>query len=328
MKNYEKYDAVELAQDQSFIRWVKASNQSAIQFWEKWLQEHPGKAVLIQEAKTIVLSLQFEESTITDTDIEQLWNNIDQQTEASSITSKPRIISLTRALSAAAAIAIIIIGYLLIYPTNRVQLTADRVSLPSYYLPDSSFVELNHQSSIIYSKSNFEEEKTVRLKGEALFRIEKGAAFAINTALGKVEVLGTVFNVYARNAYLKVSCYEGAVKVTNTAGQIDTLQPGQQIVFRENLGMEKLPFDTTMEKSWKEGFFSFDRVPYQEVFEELERQFEIKIVATRALKEQIYNGSFTDGSLTEALDDVTFIDGLKYEKINDQRYRIYKPERE
>jgi hypothetical protein len=67
----------------------------------------------------------------------------------------------------------------------------------SFYLPDSTRVWLNANSSLTYFDNYGEENRKTRLSGEGYFKVKRDEAqpFVVNTAEAMVNVLGTSFNV-------------------------------------------------------------------------------------------------------------------------------------
>ena len=70
-------------------------------------------------------------------------------------------------------------------------------------------MKLNELSQLEYNASKWDENRSLELKGEAFFDVEKGKRFDVTTEFGNVSVLGTEFNVLSRDSIFKVSCYEG-----------------------------------------------------------------------------------------------------------------------
>ena len=74
-------------------------------------------------------------------------------------------------------------------------------------LPDGSIVELNAATTLAHKRFFWKNNKTVNLKGEAFFKVEKGEGFKVETESGTVSVLGTEFNVRTRTANFSLTCY-------------------------------------------------------------------------------------------------------------------------
>lgn len=185
-------------------------------------------------------------------------------------------------------------------------------------LPDGSEVTLNADSYLRYEDSWWGPARKVRLEGEAYFSVTKGGAFEVSTALGDVRVLGTRFNVYAREQRFEVACQEGKVLVL-TDTRRDTLLPGQKL---EKTGAAIDTFTTEpTPPSWTEGRSSFRSAPLPEVFREMERQYGIQVQAPD-LPGRTFTGRFPHDNLEVALQAVCGAMGLKYQILDGGRVQI------
>ncbi len=183
----------------------------------------------------------------------------------------------------------------------------DRTEL---HLPDSSFLRLNHASSISYTENNWKDERYLKLSGEAYFEVTEGSQFAVETPHGKVTVLGTEFNVKARPDYFEVICYEGKVRVESTQTS-KVLSKGDKIQIIDKTLVESTVED--LEPSWLNGNSSFNSVPLKTVLKELELQYSIKIQSKDIQSEKLFSGSFTNNNLDLALKSITIPMNLSYE---------------
>jgi len=169
-------------------------------------------------------------------------------------------------------------------------------------LPDSSRVHLNADSHLEYNRVLWDLNRKVKLNGEALFRVEKGEKFSVKTGPVVTQVLGTTFNVFARNNSIKVSCIEGMVGVRHLKSRENfTLKPLDKVV-TENSGLVSAKkLDKNEMAQWVQGEFYFNNTPIGNVFEELQRQFNVK-VKLEVPAGRIYTGVFFNNNLSEALD--------------------------
>ena len=79
-------------------------------------------------------------------------------------------------------------------------------------LTDGTSVRLNAESSLKYKRKFNSETRIVNLSGEGYFKVVKGDyPFTVNTQYGTVTVLGTKFNVHARNENVEVVVNEGTI---------------------------------------------------------------------------------------------------------------------
>lgn len=148
-------------------------------------------------------------------------------------------------------------------------------------LPDGTKVWLNAES-VLQFPSRFEDTvRPVHLKGEAYFDVTKDNGHPFHVASGnqKLEVLGTQFNItaYDNEPAIKTTLVEGSVKITNLRAGVDnTLKPGQQsVITDENTAINEVSIEQFT--AWKEGFFSFEETPFDEVLEQLARWYDVDI---------------------------------------------------
>src|SRR5690606_33990185 len=121
----------------------------------------------------------------------------------------------------AAAIALLIVGSYFYLDNMGESVATGFAERSELRLPDSSEVFLNADSRISYNEKKWDRNREVVLDGEAFFKVAKGERFTVSTVHGPVSVLGTHFNVEAREDYFEVSCFEGLVRVTHNNGEID-----------------------------------------------------------------------------------------------------------
>lgn len=320
MKAYETYNAVDFAQDQSFIRWVQQKEGANESFWERWLVEHPDQKAVVEEARRMVLSFQFQEKKLHEADKNEMWQNIAAAAEEE-VKNKGVFQLLPRRWSYAAAVLILIAGATLwwsVLPGTHVR--TGKAEFAAHTLPGDSQINLNASSKVFYNEKKWSKERKVSLKGEAMFDVKKGTRFVVETPSGMVEVLGTRFNVLDRGGHLRVECFSGRVRVSSGSQQI-ILEPGESVDFR-NQQMHNQSFDLEEKKIWQDGFFEFEDATFEEVFEEMERQFDIKIQAGSEIRALPYHGFFDSSDLDEAFEIVCFTQGLQYEQIKPGVYRV------
>ena len=80
-RDYTKLE--EFLSDTSFSEWAKGSNASSIDFWNKWIDCNPTKIALVNEAKDIIVGVQFKDIEKNKEQVEAQWklfeNRINQQ---------------------------------------------------------------------------------------------------------------------------------------------------------------------------------------------------------------------------------------------------------
>ncbi len=218
------------------------------------------------------------------------------------------------ALAAAASVALLIGLFWLFNSGPDVLETGNRLTL-THTFSDQTTVVLNDGSSMVYEEEDWTTQRSVKLVGEAIFNVQKGKPFLVNTAIGNVEVLGTSFNVRAWHNNLNVECYEGRVRV-KYGGKEVILTAGESVDGisgtlgdKQNISHEK-PF-------WSMGSSKFNLEPTYRVFEELERQYDVKVITPQIKRP--FNGSIPHNDLENALKLICKPMNLTYHILADKK---------
>jgi transmembrane sensor len=203
---------------------------------------------------------------------------------------------------------------------SETKITSDRGSHTNYILPDGSAVQLNAESRITFKKKKFSLERQVTLEGEAFFNVTKGSSFSIITPNGEIIVLGTSLNVFSRDNSFKVTCITGKVMISSN-NQSVTIESGESAeLYGENLNGfsdRKLHYVT----GWINGEFYFENTPLNMVFDEIERQFDVKFTE-KGKGNRFFTGSFTNKDLKEALETICIVMRLNYEIGENEKISI------
>jgi transmembrane sensor len=185
----------------------------------------------------------------------------------------------------------------------------------SFYLPDSSYIELNAQSKVTFHPYWYKIGRNVTLEGEAYFNVNSGKQFSVLSPKGKTAVLGTSFNIYSRNNDYNVTCFTGKVRVvSNDNTQSVLLNPDEQAVINSDGILQFVQgINSLLTKSWRENMFIFTGSSVLSVMQEIERQYDVK-VSFKGDPKLTYTGNFSK-KLTqkEVLDLVCTSLGLTFE---------------
>lgn len=189
----------------------------------------------------------------------------------------------------------------------------DIAKTKTFDLPDNSEVNLNSKSVVTFNSNNWNKKRSVHLEGEALFKVEKGKTFTVETDYGEVEVLGTQFNVKSRDYEFEVSCYHGSVSV-NLNTQNYVLQKNEMLIFRDK------KIKTTVIKSntpdWKSQSTVLKSKPLEVVLKEFKNYYDVKFDASNVDVSRLYTGSFNHNNLEIALKSVTLPLEMTYQIQN------------
>jgi transmembrane sensor len=176
-----------------------------------------------------------------------------------------------------AAAIVILLGLGIVFALPKTVTTPYGETM-AFTLPDKSEVILNAGSQSGYSRLNWDNNRNIDLNGEAYFEVAKGKTFTVTTPLGTVTVLGTHFNVKARENRLDVVCYEGKVRVTYN-GKATVLTPHQSVTVENGKiagGVFQVPAN---EPGWLGDELAFTNEKFSAVVAEIERQYDVDIKA-------------------------------------------------
>ncbi len=190
-------------------------------------------------------------------------------------------------------------------------------------LPDQSKVNLNAKSSISYHPYWWKINRKVELEGEAFFEVQKGKKFTVVSAKGSTQVLGTSFNIFAREDIYKVTCITGTVRVRSHQGFEAIIKPNSKAEVKQNGEINiSINIQTFPEISWKNNIFLFTATPVHAVFSEIERQYGVKI-DEKIDEKSLYTGNFSkDQNVEEILEYVCPALGLKYIRKSTGEYLV------
>lgn len=186
-------------------------------------------------------------------------------------------------------------------------------------LPDESIVKLNSNSSISFRK-HWGKKKTrqVRLAGEAYFEVRKNLEleqkFEVLTKDLKVQVLGTTFNVNAREQMTTVFLEEGKVNLDLENREDDIgMKPGDIVSYsRETRVPERKQVVEEVPASWRNGTMEFKNSPLQDIMQRLKEIYGVEVVyENQAYLERRYRISIPLEKLDvafEVLKEVTRLD--------------------
>lgn len=220
--------------------------------------------------------------------------------------------------------SVLVVGALLSYfflANKNIEISTLAGEKTTITLPDSSTVVVNALTEISYSKNKWASKREVQLKGEAFFKVAKGATFDVVTPAGVVRVVGTQFNVRQRADFFEVECFEGIVQVMGTNVN-QRLEAGDR--YRLANGESMLGKTAYQNPQWVKNVSSFERVALAEVIAELERQYNIKVTGENIGASTLFTGGFVHDNLSNALQSITEPLGLKYRIVSTAEVQIYR----
>ena len=195
-------------------------------------------------------------------------------------------------------------------------------------LPDGTKVWLNAGTELKYPTFFTGSTRSVFLKGEAFFDVEKqkDSKFIVNTDKIKIEVLGTRFNVksYTEEGLIETTLVEGRVNLCKEgSSQIVKLEPNQRGVFvkREGLITNSDPsveflkkgerdeqflifksIETDISTSWINNRLEFKGETFESLALKMERWHNVHIeIKDNTLKKHRFTGVFDKESVEQMI---------------------------
>lgn len=145
-------------------------------------------------------------------------------------------------------------------------------------LSDGTKVWLNAESELTYPVSFAGNTREISLKGEVYLEVAKDARkpFIVNTSKGKIQVLGTAFNVkdYAEDHLMTATLVEGKIKLSNEQESVELTPAMQAQITANNSAIALHKVDPSLYTAWKEGEFVFRNQSLREMMEVLSRWYD------------------------------------------------------
>jgi ferric-dicitrate binding protein FerR (iron transport regulator) len=203
-------------------------------------------------------------------------------------------------IAAAGFLLIGLLGFLFREPLLYRHYVTGNAQVRVVELPDHSLVTLNANTDLKVSRLFLlPGTRRAYLSGEAVFTIQHTAdnkPFIVDLPGHlEIQVLGTEFNVYARNRSHQVFLNRGSIRLWSTDASFQPLlvRPGELVKVDSSRDIHVSPNQSYSQVSaWTDHVFVFDRTPLEQVARMLEEQFGNKIVITdTSLANRVISGS-------------------------------------
>ena len=252
-------------------------------------------------------------------DKEAVWERLSEQTTKASTMAKVRTLPWGKMVAAAVLLLVCTATFCTFYTRTIDCAEGQHVA---HLLPDGSEVTLNAASSLSYAPYAWSFQRAVHLEGEAFFEVEKGSRFTVFSALGQTSVLGTSFNIFARESAYRVFCATGKVQV-NASNESVILTPNELAILKEKAILKKQSnVASKAVVGWLNNKFNFNKVVATAVFKEIERQYNVRIDASQ-VPNVPYSGGFEKSNDIEITLEVICTGlNLQFENVNNRQYRI------
>lgn len=270
------------------------------QWFERWYAGFNDEEVLLSSSKY----------TSADQIKENILGRISTQMDMTPLSAR-KVLPMWRKMAAAAAI-LILIGLTVLYrsaihnlisPVHQIQWSSNANQHRQVKLPDGTRVWLSPATKISYPDRFSEEQRIVKLEGEAFFEVIHDVKYPFIVQSGKLKtvVLGTSFNIsaYPKATSADVTVVSGKVGVilkNGTQTQQQIAVANQRASYNASTGAllkEDYP-DAAKYLDQRNGLFVFKGVALKTVCSEIELQYGIHIIISANLsnKDPRFYGRF------------------------------------
>lgn len=332
--------------DPSFTNWAKQSDDIDIAKWEAYLNTHPEKWELAKIGKDIALGISFKpissDKSRANKSLSTLLSKIEKEevinpTQKQHQAPKGHSFRMHRRLTIAASLAFLVMvsgyySYIQFFQNTEIHETTGYGVQKEIVLPEGSLVTLNANSSLTYQKNN---PRNIHLVGEAFFEVEKiietNEKFRVHTQDMVISVLGTSFNVNARNDQTKVFLEEGIVElvIEDDAKEIIKMNPGDVISYsKKELKVKENRQNVSIleNASWKDGALIFNNTPLIDALYDIEDIYGIQfVIESENLRTEEITGGVPIKDLTVTLETLHEVYDIQI-KSEGQRYFISRLE--
>ncbi len=357
----KSYTVEDFVLDREFREWVLHPSKESNRYWKEWLDTHPEKAELIEQAIELVRTLPVEQHSLTEEELRQISAHIEQAIDQPIVDdqSEPIIPLNAYALTAdkkqhahqrsiwrwtkiAASLFLAVgLGYMIkdivdspslpqaLVSTQTITKHNPKGQKTTVFLKDGSKVVLNANSKITYSKPFAADKREIILEGEAFFEVAKDAdrPFVVHSKGINTTALGTSFNIQAFDeGQVKVSLTTGKVQVVRSASrgnaEVHLLSPGEQLTYSPVSGYTKTAFDASEVLAWKEGIMIFKNADAESVILKLEDWYGVDITTqNESAREWNITARFDNQSLENVLKSLSYSEKFDF-VINEKNVLI------
>ena len=220
-----------------------------------------------------------------------------------------------------------LLAFLLIMPTTIRYLNTNTVSSEfgminrNVILSDGTSIQLNADSEISYTNNYGNGNRNVSLKGEAFFNVTPNTVpFVVSTDYAKIIVLGTKFNVRARNDGFETGVNEGSVEINKNNKSL-VLSRGQRALI-ESKNAEIIHSSSTNNHypGWLNNKIICDNTSLDKICKEIERTYNIKILFNDISKKKISISGIIDiypNNLKSVISSISLLANLEFKLKGD-----------
>lgn len=302
---------------------------------DAWLAQSPENQREAARIRQIWEHTNGSEKAFANLDLDAEFAQLQTKIRAERPTAKIVPMWPRQLLRAAAAVAVLVVAVwgfqkLTQSPVQPAEIAAfaEPGQLREIGLPDGSRVWLRGGSQLDYPVLFAENERVVRLSGEAFFQVAHNPAqpFRVKMPDGTaVQVLGTEFNIRSKGdeAATEVFVKSGKVRVENADKKV-VLVANQRSIFDRKTGrLDASAAETANDLAWQTGGLSFVKTPVSQVLNDFEKYYEVKIgLENAAMQNCPYTAPLVNAPVEQSLAALAVAFRFRLEKISDKEFLL------
>ena len=230
--------------------------------------------------------------------------------------AQPKRSSSWRWLSAAAAVAVLLVGasWWMLQDTPTFITHTSGAAEKTIELADGSVITLNANSSITVPE-HFQQQREVELTGEAFFKVARDTLhpFTVRAQGSQTTVLGTSFNINARSANVELAVVSGKVAFGTPNNPRALICVKEQSARLNGSQVAMLETADANQLSWMSDTLRCSQTPISEVVLALEQHYHTRItLANPDIGKCLFSGILAHATLEEALEVITLTLGTEH----------------
>lgn len=278
-----------------------------------------------------ILQKGFPQIRNIDPDTHRQWLRLQQavaQRDPEVAPARSRLIPRLAFVSAVAIVAALGVFAYFSFTGSTDTIATGRGEQKEVVLEDGSKVILSHTTEIVTAKMQPRKSRQVSLAGEAYFRARQGETpFIVSTEYADVQVVGTEFNIRAREGRLEVAVISGKVNVAAAKdGKESTLMLTQNqmaLVLQGDVPKRLGDILSPEYPGWMHGKLFLNGTSFSEACREIEMRFDVRIKFNeRSVQRDLITGILDARTAESALAALCEVTGKKFQH-DGQTYHIY-----
>jgi|GEM_PF-4167982 len=297
---------------------VQEANATEVLEVETWIGESENNKVIFEALeKTWKTSKSLKPQSF---DLAKGWERF----KINNLEQKPKRFSFIHNYWRYAAAAIIAVGILFGVNYfqndghfNAVSFVNQSDSIQKIGLNDGSKISLL-RGMLIQDKNWSENNRKVRLKGTAFFKVESNSnsQFTINAGMCQVVVLGTKFLVTANDSIVKVNLMEGKVAFKTPMEEL-LIEAGQAAIYNIQKNEISISENGMNDFSLIKKQLVFDNIKLADAIIDIEKYYGVKIkIENQKIGNQKINTKFENESLQNVLQILSITLGVEVKELD------------